>query len=94
MLTPEYSVDMTYASVSGNFTRVTVDVVSFDSPVPLKSRGSIKKATGDIPKIGIGYTLNEKQMNTLRILRNMKDRSIIYSYNGLLMIFTNDSIYF
>jgi len=75
MLTPEYSVDMTYSSISGNFTRVTADVVSFDSPVPLKSRGSIKSATGDIPKIGIGYTLNEKQMNTLRILRNMKGRA-------------------
>jgi hypothetical protein len=75
MLNPEYSVDMTYSSVSGNYTRVTADVVAFDSPVPLKSRGSIKSATGDIPKIGLGFTLNEKQMNTLRILKSMNGRA-------------------
>ncbi|WP_341215762.1 major capsid protein [uncultured Wocania sp.] len=65
MLDEEYSDDMTYASISGNYTRVTADVVAFDSPAPIKSRGSIKKATGDIPKMALKYVLNEKQMNTL-----------------------------
>ncbi|MCH2231672.1 MAG: major capsid protein [Crocinitomicaceae bacterium] len=76
MLTEEYSPDMTYTSISGNYTRVTADVVSFDSPVPLKSRATIKQATGDIPKLGIGFSLNEKQMNTLRILKNAKGRLV------------------
>ena len=75
LLTPEYSVDMTYNSLSGSYTRVTADVVAFDSPLPIKSRGSIKSASGEIPKIGMKLTLNEKQMNTLRILRNTPGRT-------------------
>lgn len=71
MLTEDYSVDMTYDSISGNYSRVTADVVSFDSPLPLKSRGAIQNATGDIPKIGLKFVLNEKQMNNLRILKSM-----------------------
>lgn len=74
ILSPEYSVDMTYNSISGNFTRVTADVVSFDSPLPIKSRASIKSANGTIPKMGMKFVLNEKQMNTLRILRNTPGR--------------------
>ncbi|CAL2077672.1 conserved protein of unknown function [Tenacibaculum sp. 190524A02b] len=74
-LKEEYSVDMTYDSISGNYTRVTADVVAFDSPLPLKSRGTIKKASGDIPKIGMKYVLNEKQMNTLRILQSVPGKS-------------------
>lgn len=68
LLTPEYSVDMTYESLSGDFARVTADVVSFDSPLPIKKRSSIKSAAGDIPKLGMKFTMNEKQMNNLRIL--------------------------
>ncbi|MDY8137566.1 major capsid protein [Aquimarina sp. 2201CG5-10] len=68
LLTPEYSVDMTYESLSGEFSRVTADVVSFDSPLPIKKRSSIKSAAGDIPKLGLKFTMNEKQMNNLRIL--------------------------
>jgi len=68
MLDEEYSADMTYESISGNFTRITADVVSFDSPAPIKTRGSISKAAGDIPKLALKFVLNEKQMNTLRIL--------------------------
>lgn len=68
-LTPEYSADMTYSSISGDFTRITADIVSFDSPLPVKSRSRIKSASGEIPKMGMKYLLNEKEMNTLRILR-------------------------
>lgn len=65
MLDEEYSDDMTYASISGNYTRVTADIVAFDSPAPIKTRGSLKTASGDIPKMAIKYLLDEKQMNTL-----------------------------
>lgn len=68
MLDEEYSADMTYSSISGNFSRITADIVSLDSPLPLKLRDSISSAKGDIPKIGLKYVLNEKQMNTLLIL--------------------------
>lgn len=76
LLTPEYSVDMTYSSISGEYTRVTADVVSFDSPLPIKSRAAIKSAQGSIPKLGMKFVLNEKQMNTLRILRNSPGRKM------------------
>ena len=68
-LTPEYSADMTYSSMSGDFTRITADIVAFDSPLPVKSRARIKSASGEIPKMGMKFLLNEKEMNTLRILR-------------------------
>ena len=74
MLTEEYSVDMNYASVTGDYSRVTADIVSFDSPLPLKKRSSIKKSTGEIPKMGMKYILNEKQMNQLRLLKAMPGR--------------------
>lgn len=65
MLDEEFSDDMTYESISGDFTRVTADIVAFDSPAPIKTRGSIKVASGNIPKMAIKYLLDEKQMNTL-----------------------------
>ena len=74
MLDEEFSDDMNYASISGNFTRITADVVAFDSPMPLKSRSVISTATGSIPKIGLKYILNEKQMNTLINLSNREGR--------------------
>ena len=74
MLDEEYSDDMTYASLSGNFTRITADVVSMDSPMPIKTRGALKSATGDIPKMGLKFVLNEKQMNTLRNLSRNTSR--------------------
>lgn len=74
MLDEEYSDDMTYESISGDFTRITADYVSFDSPSPVKTRGSIKVASGNITKMGIKFLLNEKQMNTLINLSFRSDR--------------------
>lgn len=74
MLDEEYSDDMTYESISGDFTRITADIVSFDSPSPIKTRGKIKAASGNIPKMGLKFLLNEKQMNTLINLSNRADR--------------------
>ncbi|CAL67392.1 major capsid protein [Christiangramia forsetii] len=68
-LTPEYSADMSYSSVSGNYTRITADFVSYDSPLPVKSRATVKSASGEVPKMGMKFVLGEKEMNTLRILR-------------------------
>lgn len=74
MLDEEYSDDMTYASISGNFSRITADVVEIDSPMPIKTRGSLKSATGDIPKMGLKFVLNEKQMKTLMNLSRNASR--------------------
>ncbi|MFC5046902.1 major capsid protein [Aquimarina hainanensis] len=74
MLDEEYSPDMTFESISGRFTRITADVVAYDSPLPIKRRGAISAASGEIPKSGLKFLLNEKQMNTLIILTKFPGR--------------------
>lgn len=65
MLTPKYSVDGRWASIVGEYTRVAADVVAMDSPLPLKKRDSLSRASGDIPKLGMELFLNEKQMSDI-----------------------------
>ena len=65
MLTPTYSADGRWASITANYTRVTADVVALDSELPLKSRDAIEKVSGDIPKMGMKLYLTEKQMKDI-----------------------------
>lgn len=64
----EFSADLTFSSASLNHSIVAADVVSLSSPLPLKSRGSISKVTGIIPKVGLKYSLNEKEIQDLLIM--------------------------
>lgn len=64
-LTPVYSADGRWSSVTAEYTRVAADVVSLDSELPLKSRDAITTATGSIPKLGLKLYLTEKQMKDL-----------------------------
>ena len=64
-LTPQYSADGRWASVTAEYTRVAADVVSLDSELPLKSRDAITTATGSIPKLGLKLYLTEKQMKDI-----------------------------
>ena len=65
LLSPTYSVDGRWESISGEYNRVAADVVAMDSPLPLKSRDSLSRASGNIPKVGMELFLNEKQMNDI-----------------------------
>ena len=65
LLRKNYSVDGRWATLLGNYSRVAADVVAMDSSLPLKSRGVIEKATGNIPKVGMELYLNEKQMSDI-----------------------------
>lgn len=65
LLTPRYSVDGRWETLTGEYTRVAADVVAMDSSLPLKKRDSLTKATGDIPKVGMELYLNEKQLSDL-----------------------------
>lgn len=65
----EFSADGRFSSLSGFGTRVTADIVSLDSSLPLKKRDSIGKAEGRIPKIGMKMTLNENQMVEIELLK-------------------------
>lgn len=68
MLDEEYSSDLTWGSTSMNHSIVAADVVSMDSSLPLKRRGTIRSASGDIAKIGIKYRLNEKTISDVRVM--------------------------
>lgn len=68
MLRKEYSPTLKWGSLSVNGNAVTADVVAMDSSLPLKKRDSLRKADGDIPKIGMKLYLNETTMNELNIL--------------------------
>lgn len=70
LLRQEYSVDGRWASLTGQYTRVAADVVAMDSPLPLKKRDSLEKASGELPKLGMELFLNEKQMSDIDTLIN------------------------
>jgi len=68
MLRDEFSVSGKWDSITINGTLVAADVVALDSPLPLKTRDSIGKASGDIPKKGMEMKLNEQQMQDIDTL--------------------------
>lgn len=65
LLSTTYSVDGRWESISGEYNRVAADVVAMDSPLPLKSRDSLSRASGNLPKVGMELFLNEKQMSDI-----------------------------
>lgn len=72
MLKPDFTPNLKWDSLTSNGSIVAADVVSMDSPLPLKKRDSISLASGDIPKLGMKLSLNERTMTDLNILKNMK----------------------
>jgi len=70
MLRKEYSPTLKWNSINVDGSTVAADVVSMDSPLPLKKRDAISKADGDIPKLGMKLALNERTMTDLNILTN------------------------
>lgn len=84
MLSRDYSTDLKWNSLSSNNTMVAADIVALDSPLPLKKRDALSKASGDIPKLGMKLYLNERLMSDLNILQNRKgsDNEIIKKLFG------------
>ena len=68
MLTRRYSPTKKWGSLGSNGRMVAADVVALNSSLPLKKRDAIRKAEGDIPKMGMKLYLNEDDLNTLDIL--------------------------
>lgn len=68
MLTRRYSPTKKWGSLGSNGRVVAADVVALNSSLPLKKRDAIRKAEGDIPKMGMKLYLNENDLNTLDIL--------------------------
>lgn len=68
MLGRKYSIDGSWVALSDLFKNVAADVVSMDSRLDVKSRPSLKSASGEIPKIGMKLKLTEKQMKVIDTL--------------------------
>lgn len=69
MLTAVYSADQKWEGTSANTTYVAADMVSMDSPLPLKARDAVATASGTLPKIGMKKKLNETQINAINIMK-------------------------
>lgn len=67
LLVAEQTVKDTWDSASISRSVVAADVVALDSSSPLKSRGSISRATGKIPKLSISYRKKESDIRDLQI---------------------------
>ena len=70
MLTEEYTPDLTWNSTSLNNSIVAADVVSMDSSLPLKKRGTISRASGDVAKLGMKLMLKEKQISDIMVMES------------------------
>ena len=68
LLRLQMSIDHKFSAVSGKNNRVAADIVSMDSDLPLKSRGSMETYNGKIPKVGLQRYLTESQLSELDIL--------------------------
>lgn len=69
MLDEEYSADLTWNTSELNNSVVAADVVSMDSSLPLKKRGTIRTASGDIPKLGIKKQMREKAISDVAVMQ-------------------------
>lgn len=68
MLSKEFSSTGKWEALQAQYNLVAADVVAMDSQLPLKKRDSLSKLSGDIPKMGVKYMLNETQMTTIETL--------------------------
>lgn len=68
MLTEEYSADLSWGATTLNHSVVAADVVSLDSSLPLKSRGSISQASGKLPKVGMKFRKGEKDISDINVM--------------------------
>ncbi len=77
-----YSPDQKWEGTSANTRFVKADYVAFDSPLPLKRRGSVTSSNGKLPKIGVRRPMNETDINNINImeaqLQNLKSGSDAY----------------
>lgn len=78
-LTTEYSADLNWGSTEINQSVVAADIVETNSSLPLKKRGTLGKATGKLPKLGMKYFKDEDdidQINTM-IAKGTKEAEIV-----------------
>ena len=70
MLREEYTPDLTWNATSLNNSIVAADVVAMDSPLPLKKRGTVTHASGEVAKLGIKKSLKEKEISDIMVMQS------------------------
>jgi hypothetical protein len=74
--TLKYTTQLTWESLSGTSGNpVMADVIEYNSTAPLKSRRTVTKASGDIPKIAIKRKMDEKDYNDYNVLQALASDS-------------------
>ena len=78
-LKKDFSIEMKWQSLSTNTNVVAADVVSLDSKLSPKKRGSIRSAEGEVPKLGMIKSLNESSLQGLKNLkaRGKKEKELV-----------------
>lgn len=69
MLRKVYSADQKWSNAAVNTTYVAADMVSMNSPLPIKSRDAISRANGSLPKIGMKKIMFESDINAVNIMK-------------------------
>lgn len=65
LLTPERSIDGRFDTASYISANFAADLVAMNSPLPLKSRPSVGRSTGEIVKMGVMYQLFEDELSKI-----------------------------
>lgn len=65
ILRTEFSPDNKYEIATVSTKYVAADFVAADSPLPLKSRGTLSTASGRLPKLGMKRMLKESELTTV-----------------------------
>ena len=69
MLRKVYSADQKWSNAAVNTTYVAADMVSMNSPLPIKNRDAIAHANGSLPKIGMKKIMFESDINAVNIMK-------------------------
>lgn len=89
MLRKRFSPSGKWEALSAAYSRVAADVVAMDSALPLKTRDSAGKASGDIPKMGMKLQLNERQLTDLDTIIAMGGNEQQVRTNVLQLLFAD-----
>lgn len=67
-LTPRFSVDGKWETLLVNNKAIVADVIAMDSSIPLKTRPTLGKASGNIPKTGTERAIREQELTEIDTL--------------------------
>lgn len=79
-LDEEFTLNGTFQVITGQNVTTKIDIISKDSPLPLKNRPAIRTAQGELPKLGGKKKFNETQLmnaRTMLLTPNVPKLSII-----------------